>query len=168
MPGQTLGRTLAEGVLRVIGALVVLTLLGLVLDLGLRLPSYLWGAWCWAGILPVALGIGLEVWGTLAFWKYGGGTPHPGARPERLVLQGPYAFSRNPLYLGRFSILLGASILLGSPGIFVVLVGLILFVQFALLPREEQRLEARHGAAYNEYSSRVGRWITLPGIRGRV
>ena len=91
MPGQTLGRTLAEGVLRVMAALFVLTLLGLGLDLGLRLQSHLWGPWFWAGLLPVALGIGLEAWGTLAFWKYGGGTPIP-----LLVLNG--SSSRVPMH----------------------------------------------------------------------
>jgi protein-S-isoprenylcysteine O-methyltransferase Ste14 len=167
MPERTLGRTLAEGVLRVIATLIVLTVSGLGLDIGLRLPSYGSGPWSWAGLGPIAVGVGLEVLGTVAFWKQGGGTPHPVAPPKRLVLDGPFAYTRNPLYLGRFLILFGVSIVLGSPGILVVLVGLILFVQFVLLPREERRLAARHGPAYDQYSSRVRRWVPWPRLRRR-
>jgi protein-S-isoprenylcysteine O-methyltransferase Ste14 len=167
MPERTLGRTLAEGVFRVIATLIVLTVSGLGLDIGLHLSRYLSGPLSWAGLGPIAVGVGLEVLGTVAFWKQGGGTPHPVAPPKRLVLDGPYAYTRNPLYLGRFSILLGVSILLGSPGILVVLFALILFVQLVLLPREERRLAARHGSAYNQYSSRVSRWIPWPRLRRR-
>jgi protein-S-isoprenylcysteine O-methyltransferase Ste14 len=162
-----LGRTLTEGVFRVIATLIVLTLSGLGLDIGLRLPSYVSGAWGWAGLGPIAFGVGLEVLGTVAFWKHGGGTPHPVAPPKRLVLDGPFAYTRNPLYLGRFSILFGVSILVGSPGILVVLIGLILFVQFVLVPREERRLAARHGSEYDQYSARVSRWIPWPRLRRR-
>jgi protein-S-isoprenylcysteine O-methyltransferase Ste14 len=167
MREQTLGRTLAEGVFRVIATLLVLTVSGFGLDIGLRLPAYVSGSWGWAGIVPIAVGVGLEVLGTVAFWKQGGGTPHPGAPPKRLVLHGPYGHTRNPLYLGRFLILFGVSILLGSPGILAVLFGLILFVQFVLLPREEHRLAARHGPAYDQYSSKVSRWIPWLRIRRR-
>ena len=168
MPGRALIPTLVEGVLRVAAALLVLLLSGLAIDTFLRLAPYLQGPWNWVGMIPIVFGIVLEVMGTVAFWKYGEGTPHPAAPPRWLVWEGPYAYTRNPLYLARFAILLGSSLLLGSIGVLLLLGGLVLSIQFVLLPREERRLASRHGRAYEEYSTRVGRWIVIrrPGRRG--
>jgi protein-S-isoprenylcysteine O-methyltransferase Ste14 len=169
LPGRAaLLPTLVEGPLRVTAALTVLVLSGLSIDIWLRFPPYVRGPWNWSGLVLIALGIVLEFLGTLAFSKYGAGTPHPAAPPIWLVREGPYAYMRNPLYLARFSILLGSSVLLGSTGVLVVLLGLILFVHLVLLPREERRLSAKYGKAYEEYSSTVGRWIVLPRTRRRV
>src|SRR2546430_1600232 len=143
MPGRTFLPTLVEGVTRVAAALLVLMLLGVAIDIELRFSPYLQGPWNWSGLIPIAFGIVLEVVGTIAFWKYGAGTPHPAVPPKRLVVEGPYAYTRNPLYLARFTILLGSSLLLGSLGVLLLLVGLVLFVTLVLLPRAERRLASR-------------------------
>ncbi len=159
MTGRLPAQTLVEGILRVILVLLVLVLLGLATDAIFRIHPYLEPPWSWTGIVPISLGVGLEALGTRALSKYGAGSPHPRDPPKHLVVDGPYAYSRNPLYLARFWILFGFSLLFGSEGILAMLVGLVLFVEFVLLPREERRLAGKYGERYTQYSLKVGRWI---------
>jgi protein-S-isoprenylcysteine O-methyltransferase Ste14 len=91
----------------------------------------------------------------------GGGGPGMDTPPERLVTSGPYAWSRNPMYLGHLIFLIGLSLTFES-----VLGGLIAAasaVWFQVrVRRDEKRLRERFGQAYLDYHGRVKRW--LPGI----
>ena len=79
-----------------------------------------------------------------------------------LITHGPFAFSRNPMYLFGALVLLGWAVYYGSVVIFVVtLVGWTLG-HFLKVPQEERGLEARFGDAYRSYKARVPRWIGLP------
>jgi hypothetical protein len=110
----------------------------------------------------------LLAWGYLQYklvGKYrirmGGGGPGMDTPPERLVTTGPFAYCRNPMYLGHVIFLLGLTLSLGS-----VLAGVITvatMVRFHLrVRRDEGRLAERFGQPYVEYAARVGRW--LPGL----
>jgi len=81
--------------------------------------------------------------------------------PAYLMTDGPYAFSRNPMYIGELALWLGFSVLYGSP---VVLVGFVawIVVMRRLVVREEVGLEAAFGDIYCQYKDRVPRWINLP------
>lgn len=153
-------RTLLSGVTRVAAVLVALILLGLGIDEVAGLPPLFRTPFNLAGIGPIALGLFLEGWATYVFWTVGGGTPHPKMPPHRLVTQGPYLGSRNPLYIARLLILGGTSALLGSWGILTTTLMLFLILEVLLLPHEEQRLVARYGKEYREYRDRVPRWIS--------
>src|SRR5438552_15031196 len=85
MPGRDLIPALVEGVLRVAAALLVLILSGLAIDTLLRFAPYLQGPWNWVGMIPIVFGVVLEAMGTVAFWRYGEGTPHPARSEERRV-----------------------------------------------------------------------------------
>jgi len=154
-------RVLVSGIIRVAYTLIAIVILGIVLDRLLALPTWMGGPWHLLGLIPFILGLALEAAGTHAFWKYGRGTPNPVGHPERLVTQGPYSWSRHPLYLARHLILLGAAWLLGSPSILVLTILLFLVVQRVMIPREEGRLAARFAKQYEEYRSRVSKWVTL-------
>jgi hypothetical protein len=76
-------------------------------------------------------------------------------KKEVLTVSGPYAFTRNPLYLGSFLLMTGAALAAHSwwPA-------LILFVYFALfysfvMRREERELFQHHGEAFHEYARTV-------------
>lgn len=76
-------------------------------------------------------------------------------KQEMLTITGPYAFTRNPLYLGSFILALGAGIAAHSWWS-----ALILFVYFALfysfvMRREERELYQHHGEAFQEYARSV-------------
>lgn len=162
-------RILAIGVTKVAAVLVAISLLGVVADVlvfALVLPL---GPWRLFGVLPLIGGVLLEAAGTRAFWTRGRGTPHPAGAPRQLVTAGPYAHSRNPLYIARLMVLAGVGVLLDSGGILLLTLLLFLGIEFWLLPHEEARLRGRYGQEYVDYCRAVPRWIVLaPGGRSRV
>jgi len=77
----------------------------------------------------------------------------------RLVTTGPFRISRNPMYTGQVVAVLGAGLWVGS---WWPLIGLPLSVLATLrwvIEPEETYLTRRFGAEYQQYRSRVRRWI---------
>lgn len=81
------------------------------------------------------------------------------ASSSSVVSHGIYGYSRNPMYVGFFLLLLGVAVWLGN---LLALFWLPLFVaymnRYQILP-EERVLEANFGADYRAYLARVRRWI---------
>jgi protein-S-isoprenylcysteine O-methyltransferase Ste14 len=76
-----------------------------------------------------------------------------------LVAAGPFAFVRNPLYLGNIALWAGFALtarLVWFAPVIIVLLGL---EYHAIVRWEERLLEARLGEGYREYAARVPRWI---------
>jgi protein-S-isoprenylcysteine O-methyltransferase Ste14 len=76
-----------------------------------------------------------------------------------LLTHGPYAFTRNPMYVAELGLRLGWVLFYGS---LVVLAGFCVLwavVSVVALPREERALEARFGERYVRYNSTVPRWL---------
>lgn len=91
----------------------------------------------------------------------GGGGPGMSNPPVRLVTSGPYRFVRNPMYLGHLVFLLGLALLLASwPPWLLFVVHLFWFDRRAR--RDEEHLQKLFDGSYDEYRSRVKRW--LPGV----
>jgi protein-S-isoprenylcysteine O-methyltransferase Ste14 len=83
----------------------------------------------------------------------------PGDATTTVIDSGPFARSRNPLYLGLLAGSAGVAVLAGSLWALVALpVEWALLTWGAVLP-EERYLAAKFGAAYAEYTSRVRRWL---------
>lgn len=81
--------------------------------------------------------------------------------PPRLITTGPYAFMRNPVYLGHIIFTLGLALTLRSlsGAILAVVIG-VTFHRRIL--KDEKRLASVFGQQYFDYKSDVRRWI--PGI----
>ena len=111
------------------------------------LPSLL------AGLVLVFLGQMLRFWGVGCIVRYRG--EKVGA--ERLVTWGPFAFVRNPLYLGNGLIGLGWA-LAGNTHVGVVFFLLLFSLLYILLiiPHEECFLEDRFGVAFAAYRAKTG------------
>jgi protein-S-isoprenylcysteine O-methyltransferase Ste14 len=75
------------------------------------------------------------------------------------MLRGPYAFTRNPMYLAEVALWLGWAIYFGSSGVLVAEVVLWTIVSFVVVPREERTLEAVFGEPYARYNNGVPRWL---------
>ena len=93
--------------------------------------------------------------------KRGGGGPGLDKPPERLVVTGPYAYTRNPMYLGHIISLLGITLALNS------VLGALITITRALwfhyrVRYDERRLVEQFGAPYIDYKKTVKRWI--PGL----
>lgn len=76
-------------------------------------------------------------------------------KQEVLTVTGPYAHTRNPLYLGSAVLALGAAIAMRS-GVSTFLLLLYFAVFYStVMRREEKELHLRHGAAFEEYADAV-------------
>jgi protein-S-isoprenylcysteine O-methyltransferase Ste14 len=121
-------------------------------------------AWDWGtagrplGWLLVGTGLVLFVWTLFTFWRHHT-TVNPYKAASELCTHGPFAFSRNPIYLGDWFILAGISLWLTTwwPLLFAPLIWLML--RHGVIRHEEAHLEARFGDAYRQYKARVRRWI---------
>lgn len=97
-------------------------------------------------------------WGLVLFHKHATGLL-PGQPTTQLLRRGPFAVSRNPLYVGL--IVLYVAIALWVPSAWAVLllpVGVLTLVKGAVEP-EEKYLRQSYGPAYEEYCRRVPRWL---------
>ncbi len=112
--------------------------------------------------------LSLMLWGYLQYRlcghyrvKHGGGGPGLDIPPERLVATGPYAYSRNPMYLGHLIFLIGLTLTLNSTFALIVTVVTALWFHLRVLG-DEEKLAERYGQPYLEYTASVKRWI--PGL----
>jgi protein-S-isoprenylcysteine O-methyltransferase Ste14 len=93
----------------------------------------------------------------LAYIKRGGRNKEITA--DRLVCDGVFAHSRNPLYLGNFLIVTGLLIMWNSPLAYVVVLTILGASLLSIVRAEEQFLVGRFGGEYVDYCKRVPRFI---------
>jgi len=128
-------------------------------SLGIGLPDRLQ----WPG-MPVLLGgMGLLGWAEATLLRVARSTGGFGDAPQALVDQGPYRHTRNPIYLGGLGALLGLSLWRGSPTLLVTALGFVSIMHLVVTRREEPATRRRFGAAYDQYLSRVPRWLPRLG-----
>lgn len=113
----------------------------------------------WAGAALVLLGIVPMAWSFLAFVFKGRGTPAPFDPPRKLVVDGPYRFVRNPMYLGAILSLAGAAAYYRSLGLATYVVAFTLWAHLFVVYFEEPRLRKAFGDEYTAYCGRVRRWL---------
>jgi protein-S-isoprenylcysteine O-methyltransferase Ste14 len=111
-----------------------------------------------AGLLPGGMGLATCFTAHRQFKKVGT-TLYPFSQPGKLVTDGPFRYTRNPMYLGLTLFLGGIWLLLGSfsPGVFVV--AFLMVADHWYIAYEEEQLLATFGAAYAAYQARTPRWI---------
>jgi protein-S-isoprenylcysteine O-methyltransferase Ste14 len=110
------------------------------------------------GWLLVALGSGLSIW-ALATFRGARTSISPNRPASRLVTQGPFRLSRNPMYLGLSVVYLGVTLLVNSLWILLLFPLVIALLHLTVIRREERYLAATFGIAYDEYRRRIRRWL---------
>ena len=76
-----------------------------------------------------------------------------------LITNDIYKYSRNPMYFGYLLIILGSSVYLGNV-ISIIIIPLFIFtINFLQIIPEEEALKDIYGPRYDEYLSKVRRWI---------
>jgi protein-S-isoprenylcysteine O-methyltransferase Ste14 len=95
---------------------------------------------------------------SLAAWAVGVAGGEDLERPASLVVRGPYAFSRNPMYLA-WHLLYGAVALVANSAWLLALFPLVLLLTHLMIRREERQLDVRLGDVYGEYRDRVRRYL---------
>ncbi|MEE3330661.1 MAG: isoprenylcysteine carboxylmethyltransferase family protein [Myxococcota bacterium] len=78
---------------------------------------------------------------------------------DQLVTGGLFEYSRNPIYLGMTTILLGFALFLGSATPMLIVPIFPWWIGRNIIVHEERMLEERFGDAYRNYKQRVRRWI---------
>jgi protein-S-isoprenylcysteine O-methyltransferase Ste14 len=100
----------------------------------------------------------LNGWAVMRF-KRAGTTLIPLKPSTALVVDGPYRFSRNPIYLGMAALYVGLAVVLGLMWALLLLPLVLVAVDRLAIAREEPYLERRFGPDYIAYKHRVRRWI---------
>jgi len=135
-------------------------------DLWLYLPTFSYGLINpVVGLLFIIIGWLFANWTVKVQFPLGRGTPIPMMATQRLVIQGPYAYCRNPMTLGTAIFYLGVAIWLGSfsaVGLGLVYpVGILIYIKLI----EEKELEERFGSEYLEYKKSTP--FLIPGFGKR-
>jgi len=110
------------------------------------------------GTAVCAAGIALDLWAVLTMFQHRTNIlPHRAA--DRLVTSGPFAFSRNPIYLGNTTLLIGLAIVLANPVFLIAAYLNVVLVNKLAIEREEAHLASCFKEAWHAYAARVPRWI---------
>jgi protein-S-isoprenylcysteine O-methyltransferase Ste14 len=134
-------------------------LAGLAVDWALPMP-WLPPSWpnAWIGAGVFAAAFALALWALLTFRS--AGTEVETVKPTTVIVEdGPYRFTRNPIYLGMFLSLIGLAIGFNSYWILIALVPFYLVIRYGVVAREEAYLARKFGDVYLGYKSRVRRWF---------
>jgi protein-S-isoprenylcysteine O-methyltransferase Ste14 len=143
--------------------------LGLILILLISRPQQLFSSerldvWLDAvGLIVAACGqaVRIVVIG-YAYIQRGGANKRLAAK--RLVCEGIYAHSRNPMYVGNFLLLAGLAIIYHSPLVYLVAFPVYLLAIWTIIKSEEEFLAQQFGREYADYCQRVNRF--LPRLHG--
>jgi protein-S-isoprenylcysteine O-methyltransferase Ste14 len=111
-----------------------------------------------AALLTVA-GISLAVWGRTTFAVAGTEVIPASATNKKLVTNGPFRFTRNPMYSGLVLVSLGIALYAGTPPFFLVPILLFLLCNVVFIPFEEAKMQRQFNDQYTDYLHRVRRWI---------
>lgn len=111
-----------------------------------------------AGITLGLAGIGLMLAARRELARYYQPTD-PGAPTTALVQSGPYALSRNPLYLAAALLFSGVTLMLATWWAVGALLLALFLCQCLLIVPEERYLAAKFGADYTAYTATVHRWV---------
>lgn len=76
-----------------------------------------------------------------------------------LATDGPYRFSRNPLYLAAIGVYLGITLWVNGLAPLLLMVPMWWLLHWGIVLREERYLEAKFGDDYRLYQANVRRWL---------
>jgi protein-S-isoprenylcysteine O-methyltransferase Ste14 len=111
-----------------------------------------------AGMLCVVAGGAIARWGEVVMHRAGTNV-RPDLPTTALVTEGPFRYTRNPLYVGLTLLYAGAGLLIPSIWPLLLLVPVLLVMRWGVIGREERYLARKFGEPYRTYLTRVRRWL---------
>ena len=113
-----------------------------------------------ATVLLTVMGILFAVLGVISFRKRGTTVnPIKLDQATALVASGVYRVSRNPMYVGFLLVLTALTVYSGNILSMILVVLFFLYMNFVQIASEESALARLFGLAYNEYKTKVRRWL---------
>jgi protein-S-isoprenylcysteine O-methyltransferase Ste14 len=117
-----------------------------------RVPARLAGAAC------VVAGAALARWGEQVMRRAG-----TNIRPDQptlaLVTDGPFRFTRNPLYVCLTLLYMGVALMIPAVWPLLLLLPVLGVMRWGVISREERYLDRKFGEAYRTYAGKVRRWL---------
>tara|TARA_A200000113_G_scaffold47072_1_gene38493 strand:- start:260 stop:694 length:435 start_codon:yes stop_codon:yes gene_type:complete len=110
------------------------------------------------GLILILSGISL-VFVSFRFMRKMKTTFIPDGTPEVLISSGPFKFSRNPIYLGMLTVLVGVAFLMSSLSAIIIALVFGIIINFTWIAHEEKKLHELFSEDWKNYSSKVRRWI---------
>jgi protein-S-isoprenylcysteine O-methyltransferase Ste14 len=111
----------------------------------------------WAGVLFCFAGLFLLLWSLISFkqsFRIGVDTDHP----DKLIVDGVFEFSRNPIYVAFAMVLIGEFLIFPNWISLIYLIAATWLVHRQVL-REEEYLKGHYGQAYEQYCHCVRRYL---------
>ncbi|MBU6489629.1 MAG: isoprenylcysteine carboxylmethyltransferase family protein [Burkholderiales bacterium] len=116
--------------------------------------------WNRFGSLPAVVGLAIAVAAIVRFRQARTTTnPMDPSKASRLVTDGVFRISRNPMYLGLVLLLIGWAVWLGSASPWLVPPLFVTVITVVQIIPEERALGQRFGDQYRSYQQRVARWV---------
>jgi protein-S-isoprenylcysteine O-methyltransferase Ste14 len=110
------------------------------------------------GVVVLASGVWLVLSAASLFGRLGT-PPNPTQPTTALATDGPYRFTRNPMYFGMGLMLAGFALVGNALWPLIALVPAVGIIRMQVIDREERYLEAKFGNEYRQFKARVRRWI---------
>jgi len=111
-----------------------------------------------AGWALIGVGLAGFAWALAAIWGHRT-TVNPYKAASNLVTRGPFAYSRNPIYVSDWFVYLGVTLLLGTAWPLTLAPLVWGVMRFGVIAHEETHLLAKFGQEYRDYQARVRRWL---------
>ena len=111
------------------------------------------------GITLVALAWVPPLWAVMLFRRAGTEINPMSPTNRAFVTEGPFQFTRNPMYLGLVIVALGIAVWIGTWPMFIAPVAVFATANWVHIPFEEAKMRRQFGAAYDKYMTQVRRWI---------
>jgi protein-S-isoprenylcysteine O-methyltransferase Ste14 len=110
-----------------------------------------------AGVVCIGWAVALGGW-ALGWFKRSGQDPAPWKESPSLVIEGPYRFTRNPMYVSMLVLQFGIGWVVGNVWIVYAALFALLVVHYTAVLPEEAYLEEKFGEPYREYKQKVRRY----------
>lgn len=123
------------------------------LQLNAKVPAQAVVSWC-----IIVSGISLMIWGLFTF-RRARTAIYPNQPARELVANGPYRFSRNPMYVGLTIMTVGIGLLADNAWMLIMLPATLFILWKLVIQKEERYLLSKFGSVYEKYQQQVRRWI---------
>ena len=128
------------------------------LSRGLGWPMLPGPSLAWLGVALVLAGFVPALWAVRLFRRDKTELDPTSPANRKLVTDGPYRFTRNPMYLGLVIITLGVALWSGAWPMFLAPVAVFATANWLHIPYEEAKMRHQFGGAFDDYARRVRRW----------